>query len=229
MESQDLVKTEALELTQRISTLRQSKEDAIASGDFELATRLRDSEVDCQSKLTNFSFPFHVLVNLKRRADGHRPSRSPVLDMLETEPGVADPRILQQWPASVQSPISLAFEHIPESPSGTLGTALKVHDVFSIYFQAKLPVLCPETIRKFKPQVLDEALRAMFNEIRRCTQQVAPAVLSLVAPTFLDAALQSTVVRGIKETRCDVVVFQNSPANHDLAEALLPEITLYFS
>ena len=229
MENQDHVKAEALELTQRISTLRQEKEDAFTRGEFDLAACLRESEVKCRSKLRDFGFPDYVFASLQRLADRRRLPRFPVLDMLETEPGAADQSILQQCPAPIRSPISLAFEQIPESPSGTLRELLKVNDVFSMHFQAKLPVLSLETITTFKPHMLREALPAMFNEIGRCIQQRMPLVLSLVAPNkFLDAALQSTVLRGLKETRCDVVVFQDAPAIHAIADALLPEITLAF-
>lgn len=230
MENQELAKAEALEITQRISTLQREKEDAVARSDFALAAHLRESEIECRSTLKDFNFPDYVFANLQRLAESSRLSRFPVLDMLETEPGAPDPKVLQQWPASVESPISFAFEQIPESPSGTLRKALNVDDVFSLHFQAKLPVLCPETVNRFKSQTIRDALQAMFIEITRCKQQGVPAVLSLVAPTScLDSALHSTVLHGLKESSCDVVVFQHAPAIHDIAAALLPEITLCIS
>jgi len=228
MENQGRAKVGALELAQRISTLQQEKEDAIFRGEFELAARLRDSEVECRSRLRNFSFPDYVLGNLHRLTESGSLPRFPVLDMLETKSGAADQRVLQLTAEAAQSPIRLVFEQIPESPSGMLRELLNVDDIFSMYFQAKLPVLSVETIARFKPQMLGEALRAMFTEIRKCTQRCTPVVLSLVAPTtFPDPAFQSTVLRGLKEIRCNLVVFEHAAAIPDFAEALLPEITLY--
>lgn len=227
MKNQNLAKLEALEVAHRISSLQREKEEAVAGGDFELAAQLLGYETECRAKLRLFSFPDYVVENLQRHADGRKIFRYPVLDMLDTEPAVADERILQKWPASVRSPISLAFEQIPESPSGTLRTLLNVDDIFSMHFEAKLPVLSPEAITRFKPHLLGTVLRGMFTEIRHCAQRGVPAVLTLVAPaTFLDSALQSILFHGLKETRCDFVVFQHSPPILDIAEELLPEIAL---
>jgi len=59
--------------------------------------------------------------------------------MLETKSGAADQRVLQLTAEAAQSPIRLVFEQIPESPSGMLRELLNVDDIFSMYFQAKLP------------------------------------------------------------------------------------------
>src|SRR5690606_39512474 len=66
-----------------------------------------------------------------------------------------------------------------------------------------LPIfLSAETFTTFRPDRRGEALRALFHELERSKQRGVPTVLSLVAPTsFLDAALQSELLRGRSEER----------------------------
>src|SRR5690606_41164029 len=99
--------------------------------------------------------------------------------------------------------------------------------IFGRHFEPVLPVLSAETIAKLHPDRRGEALRALFHELERSKQRRVPTVLSLVAPTsFLDAALQSELLRGLKETRCDFVLFEHAAEIADIAEVLRPEISL---
>lgn len=227
MENQDHTQREALEVARRLSTLLQEKEGAIARQDFELAAELRERELECRSRLHEFHLPPYVIGNLHRQIEGPATRLSPLLDLLKTEPGAADTRIVEQWPATTDSPLSLAFAQIPQSASGTLRAVLNVDDIFSRYFEPVLPVLCAETITKLHPDRRGEALRALFHELERSKQRGVPTVLSLVAPTsFLDADLLSSLLRGLKEARCDFVIFEDAPEIADIAEVLRPEIWL---
>lgn len=227
MQNQDHTQRDALELTRQLSMLLQEKEEAVARQNFELAVQLREAELECRSRLQEFPFPTYVMGNLHRHADGTRARRSPVLDLLYTSPGAADEKIVEHWPATVDSPIHLAFGQIPESASGTLRAVLNVDDIFSRHFEPVLPVLSAETITNLHPDRRGEALRALFHELERSKQRGVPTVLSLVAPTsFLDGALQPALSRGLKETRCDFVIFAHAAEIADIVEALRPEISL---
>lgn len=227
MQNQDHTQREALEVARRLSTLRQEKDAAIARQDFELAAQLRGRELECRSRLQEFPIPSYVLANLNRHTDGTATRNSPVLDLLSTSPGAADATIVEQCPAAIGSPLHLAFAQVPESASGTLRAVLNVDDIFSRHFEPVLPVLSAETITRFDPDRRAEALSALFHELERAKLRGVPTVLSLVAPSScLDTALQSELLRRLKETRCEFVIFEHAAEITDIAGVLRPEISL---
>lgn len=227
MENSPALKAEALEIMKKISALRREKEEAIARSDFEAAAYLLKALDDETSRLQGFQFPPYVLKNILRGTHAPGCQVFPILDMLELKPVAKDAAIPQQWPKSLASPIHLALTSDSESPAGELQTLLEVNDIFSRHFRALLPVLCVETFRQFKSDMLGEVMPCLFREISRCIEHEQPLVLSVLDPSaFLNNELQEQLVQGLKEVRCDFVIFANGPVSEQFAQALRPEIVL---
>jgi hypothetical protein len=227
MEIQPEVKAQALEIMRQISTLRNEKEQAVHCSDFEVAASLLKVLDDEASRLRRLQLPPYVLNNILRGTIDQKQKTYPALDVLEVKPLPTGEATLEQWPKSLESPIHLALTTTPGSPAIHLRTLLEVDDVFSQYFQAFLPVLCAATVKQFNPEKLSQVLSSVFIEISRCTERRQPVVLSVLNPTeFLDVDLQSKLVRGLKNVRCDFVIFANRSVVESFSNALLPEISL---
>lgn len=217
-------KSRVRQSAEMILSLQVAKEEAVAAMDFQKAAELRDRQDQIRKQLCKLILPDHVLSNVRRLVRGSV-LHLPVLDTLYRDAGEADPRFLSLLPKPVNPPLRVAVAFVPQNPVGTVRAALPPDDIGSLYFQAPIVLISPESISPFKKD-LNLLIRAAFRELNRATTSYAyHAIICVVRPTALPEDVKKELFDSIAQTNgCEFVVFAEP---HEVQEALhyLPAAT----